>query len=194
MFIFGSRLLVFLRSTKHQLIWLPSKGLNGIEPRLSPATESRLMKGLVSIAARLISNYWTLYLKLTIDQWSSHQTWKLNPNLGQYWNFPDLYLGGGGGGVQLGGGEAGAVQGAVCTTAQVWVKHSSLTRTALGECPDIEAWGVRGQVSEDEGGARGVREQGEPPVHVLVVLVNVDEDSWRECLVFKRISWTAEID
>ena len=60
----------------------------------------------------------------------------------------------------------------------------------------VEAGGVGGQVSEDEGGARGVREQGEPPVHVLVVMVslNVDEDSWRECLVFERISWTAEID
>lgn len=154
------------------------------------------MKGLVSIAARLISYCWTLSNWPETNGVSSHQTWKLNPDLGQYWNFPDLYLGGGGGGEQLGGGEAGAVQGAVCTTPQVWVKQSSLARAALGECPDIEAGGVGGQVSEDEGGARGVREQGEPPVHVLVVMVslNVDEDSWRECLVFERISWTAEID
>ena len=91
------------------------------------------------------------------------------------------------------------MQGAVCTTPQVWVKQSALARAALGKGPDVEAGGVGGQVSEDEGGARGVREQGEPPVHILVVLVvmvsvNVDEDSWRECLVFERISWTAEID
>ena len=70
------------------------------------------------------------------------------------------------GGHQLPGREAGAVQGAVCAALQ-----PALTRATVSEGPDIQGRGVRGQVSEHVDGARGVRHLGEPPLHVLLVLV-----------------------
>ena len=88
------------------------------------------------------------------------------------------------------------MQGTVGAALQVRVKEAALARATRGERPDIQAGGVRGQVPEDWGGAGGVRELGEPSVHVLVVLVsvNLNKDGWRECLVLEKVSWTAEID